>query len=420
MIRTPPRADADPASVDAMQAFQDLIRRLVKDASELRAIEAGEVDAIMDPVSGKAILLPTAQAGLRESEARMRSLLALNSDGDWEQDEHYCFTSYTHAAIGITPIFDGEDIVGKTFWALPFNNMSKADWRAHRSRLEHRATFRDLELRYVDRAGEAHEISVSGEPVFDVRGKFTGYRGVMQDITARRRAKQLPKSGHTVANNLLAALPREHYQRLLAALEPVTLTYGEVLYEPGQRIGHVYFPEDSFVSLLTQVEVNHSLEVGLVGREGMVGIALALGADISTNRALVQGTGTAMRMEATRFSQEFLQSVPLQRELYRFIHVRMAQVAQTAACNHFHRVEARLARWLLMTRDRTSSNDLYLTQEFLADMLGVRRAGVTVAARSLQKRKLIHYRRGHINILNRRGLEAAACVCYQIIKKMRF
>jgi CRP-like cAMP-binding protein len=242
----------------------------------------------------------------------------------------------------------------------------------------------------------------------------------MQDITARMRAKLLPEGGHTVVNNLLAALPSEHYQRLLAGLEPVTLTYGEVLYEPGQRIGHVYFPEDSFVSLLTQVEVNHSLEVGLVGREGMVGIPLALGADISTNRALVQGTGTAMRMEATRFSQEFLQSVPLQRELYRFIHVRMAQVAQTAACNHFHRVEARLARWLLMTRDRTSSNDLYLTQEFLADMLGVRRAGVTVAARSLQKRKLIHYRRGHINILNRRGLEAAACVCYQIIKKMRF
>jgi CRP-like cAMP-binding protein len=231
------------------------------------------------------------------------------------------------------------------------------------------------------------------------------------------RAKQLPDSGNTVANKLLAALPGDHYQRLLGNLEPVTLTYGQVLYEPGQRIGHVYFPVDTLVSLLTQVEANHRLEVGLVGREGMVGVSLALGVDTSPVRALVQGTGTAMRMEAARFHQEFLQSVPLQRELYRFIHIQMAQVAQTAACNHYHRVEARLARWLLMTRDRTSSNDLYLTQEFLANMLGVRRVGVTVAAKSLQKRKLIRYRRGHINILNRRGLEAAACMCYKVIKK---
>jgi CRP-like cAMP-binding protein len=226
----------------------------------------------------------------------------------------------------------------------------------------------------------------------------------------------LPKGVYTGANNLLAALPNEHYQRL-AGLEPVTLTYGQVLYEAGQRIEYVYFPEDSFVSLLSHVEADHCLEVCLIGREGMIGVPLALGADVSINRALVQGTGRAIRMEATRFCQEFRQCPPLQRELYRFIHMQMAQVAQTAACNHFHSVEARLARWLLMTRDRAASNDLYLTHEFLADMLGVRRGGVTLAAQSLQERKLIRYSRGHINILNRRGLEAAACMCYKVIKK---
>ncbi len=221
-----------------------------------------------------------------------------------------------------------------------------------------------------------------------------------------------------VANSLLAALPRKDYQRLLAGLEPVNLTFGEVLYEPGDTISHAYFPSDSLVSLLTLVDGHLALEVGLVGREGMLGIPLVLGTNVSSVRALVQGTGTALRMKAARFHKEFRHSLPLQRELYRYTNVLMAQVTQTAACNRFHVVEARLARWLLMTGDRLRSDQFLLTQEFLANMLGVRRVGVTKAASALQKRKLISYCRGHITILDRKGLEAASCTCYEIIRDM--
>lgn len=221
-----------------------------------------------------------------------------------------------------------------------------------------------------------------------------------------------------VANSLLAALPRKDYQRLLAGLEPVTLTFGEILCEPGDTIRHVYFPSDSLVSLLTLVDGHLALEVGLIGREGMLGIPLVLGINVSSVRALIQGSGTALRMKAARFHKEFRHSLPLQRELYRYTNVLMAQVTQTAACNRFHMVEARLARWLLMTRDRMRSHQFLLTQEFLANMLGVRRVGVTKAAGALQERKLISYCRGHITILDPQGLEAASCSCYQVVKDM--
>jgi len=222
-----------------------------------------------------------------------------------------------------------------------------------------------------------------------------------------------------VANSLLAALPRKDYQRLLAGLEPVTLSFGKVLYEPGDPIRHVYFPTDSLVSLLTLADGHLALEVGMVGREGMVGTPMPLGINVSPVRALVQGSGTAMRMTSARFRKEFRQCPPLQRALYRYVHVLMAQVAQTAACNRFHVVEARLARWLLMTRDRVRANRFYLTHEFLAHMLGVRRVGVTKAASALQQRKLIRYSRGNITILDRNGLEAASCKCYQVVKDVQ-
>jgi CRP-like cAMP-binding protein len=224
--------------------------------------------------------------------------------------------------------------------------------------------------------------------------------------------------GGPIANNLLAALPRKEYRSLLAGLEPVTLTYGEVLFEPGEPIRHVYFPNDCLVCLLTTVEGHQALEVGLVGREGMVGISLALGIGASSVRALVQAGGTAMRMDAARFRKEFRKSTQLQSELYRFIHAQLVQARQTAACNRFHVVEARLARWLLMTRDRLRSDQFRLTQDFLADMLGVRRVGVSIAAGALQKRKLISYSRGKITILDRKGLEAASCGCYEIVRDL--
>ncbi len=221
-----------------------------------------------------------------------------------------------------------------------------------------------------------------------------------------------------IANSLLAALPHKDYQHLLPNLEQVTLTFGDTIYEPEALIRHVYFPGDSLISLLTLVEGHLALEVGLIGREGMLGVSLALGVNNSPVRAIVQGTGTALRMKSVRFLQEFRRSPAIQREIYLYTHALMAQVTQTAACNRFHVVEARLARWLLMTRDRVRSDEFRLTQEFLAHMLGVRRVGVTKAASALQRRKMISYSRGNIRILNLKNLEAAACPCYEFVKDM--
>jgi CRP-like cAMP-binding protein len=219
-----------------------------------------------------------------------------------------------------------------------------------------------------------------------------------------------------IANRLLAALPSIEYQRLLANLEPITLTFGEILYEPGDPIRHVYFPNDSLVSLLTLVDRHHALEVGMVGHEGMVGIAFALGIGVSPMRAMVQGAGTAMRMEAAPFRKEFRHSLHLQQQVHLYTHALIAQIAQTAACNRFHVVEARLARWLLMTRDRVGSDHFHVTHEFLGDMLGVRREGVTNAAFALKQRKLIDYSRGNVSIINGPSLEASSCSCYEMDK----
>jgi CRP-like cAMP-binding protein len=221
----------------------------------------------------------------------------------------------------------------------------------------------------------------------------------------------------SAANSLLAALPRRKYRQLSAALEPVVLGFGDVLLEPGEAIRHVFFPADSVVSLLTD-EGPHAVEVGLVGREGMVGISLALGIDVSPVRALVQGTGTALRMRSGRFLAEFRKNPSLQRELLRYSHALMAQVTQISACNRLHRIEPRLARRLLMTRDRLRSDEFRLTHEFLGHMLGVRRVGITQAASALQRRKLITYERGNIRILDAGRLEAASCRCYGIVKAL--
>ena len=213
-------------------------------------------------------------------------------------------------------------------------------------------------------------------------------------------------------------MPRRDYQRLARYLEPVPLTFGEVLYEPGSRIAHVYFPCRGVISLLTMVAPGKGAEVGMVGNEGLVGGSAALGIDVSHLRAVVQGGGTAMRIAALRLRGELAENGAWYRELFRFTQALMAQVAQTAACNRFHKVEARLARWLLTTRDRVHSNHFYLTHQFLSLMLGVRRVGVTSAAASLQRRKLISYSRGSIELLDPAGLESAACECYKAVTEM--
>ncbi|HET9530234.1 MAG TPA: Crp/Fnr family transcriptional regulator [Blastocatellia bacterium] len=219
-----------------------------------------------------------------------------------------------------------------------------------------------------------------------------------------------------IENRLLAALPTKDYKRIVTHLEQVSLPFAEVLYEPGEQIQYVYFPNDSIVSLLSTVEDRSTLEVGITGNEGMVGHSVLLGVKTSPNRALVQGEGTAMRMKAAALRKQMRADGSFHRLLNRHTHALMMQIAQSAACNRFHVVEARLARWLLMTRDRRGSDEFPITQQFLSDMLGVRREGVTNAARALQRKKLISYSRGHLTILNREGLEAAACKCYSIIK----
>jgi len=215
---------------------------------------------------------------------------------------------------------------------------------------------------------------------------------------------------------VLAGLPRKDFRKLQSVLEPVKLAFGQVLYDSEARIRYVYFPSDCFVSMLTGVDGDRSAEVGLIGSEGMIGLPVALGIAVSPFRAVVQGGGTALRMKIADFRREFGQSRALRRELFLFTHLLMIQIAQTAACNRFHRVTQRMARWILMTSDRIKSNEFRITQEFLALMLGVRRVGVSMAASSLRERKLMAYRRGSFTILNHRGLVAAACGCYKKVK----
>ena len=230
-------------------------------------------------------------------------------------------------------------------------------------------------------------------------------------------ARAVPGGGRSPT----ACLPRcrARITGLLGELEPVTLTSGEVLYEPGERIRHVYFPSDAQVSLLIVMADRKALEVGLVGREGMVGIPLALGAEVSSVRVLVQGSGGALRMKAASFRDGARRAARrCSTSCTAMPTPSSRQARQTAACNRFHQVEARLAGWLLLTRDRVRSDQFHLTHEFVADTLGIRRVGVTNAASALQRRKLISYRRGDIRILDRQGLKAASCGCYEIVRNL--
>jgi CRP-like cAMP-binding protein len=221
--------------------------------------------------------------------------------------------------------------------------------------------------------------------------------------------------GATV-NRLLASLPKKEYERLLPGLKPITLTFGEVLYEPGDTIKHVYFPNDSILSLLSAMSETSSLEIGMIGNEGMAGLPIFMGVNVSRTRALVQGSGTAMRMTSAAVRHEANHLGTLHRLMHRYTHSLLTQVSQAAACNRFHSVDARLAKWLLMTNDRLGMEQFRLTQEFMSNMLGVRREGVNKAAGALQSEKLIRYSRGMITILNRRKLQARSCECYAIIK----
>src|SRR6185295_2508992 len=217
-------------------------------------------------------------------------------------------------------------------------------------------------------------------------------------------------------NRLLAALPHSEYQRLLPQLQPVSFSLGEVVYEFGGQLDYVYFPTNSIVSLLYTMENGTSAEMGLTGNDGVVGIALFMGGGTMPNRAVVQSSGEAIRMKAKVLQDEFARGGKFQQLLLRYTQALITQISQTAVCNRLHSVEEQLCRWLLLSHDRLNTNELVMTQELIADMLGVRREGVTVAAGRLQDAGAISYVRGRIQILDRQELEATVCECYRVVR----
>jgi len=218
-------------------------------------------------------------------------------------------------------------------------------------------------------------------------------------------------------NHLLAALPAEEFGRLAPHLELVPLLLGESIYEPGSQLTHVYFPTTAIVSLLYVLESGASAEIAGVGNEGILGIALFMGGETTPSSAVVQTAGHAYRLQARLLKEEFARGGLVQRLLLRYTQALLTQMCQTTACNRHHSIEQQLCRWLLLTLDRLPSNELVVTQELVASALGVRRESITEAAGKLQRAGLIRYRRGHLAVLERSGLEAGACECYAVVKK---
>jgi CRP-like cAMP-binding protein len=227
----------------------------------------------------------------------------------------------------------------------------------------------------------------------------------------------MPTAHSTRQNHLLAALPVTEYERLVSDLELVPLPLGDVLYESGSQLGHVYFPTTSIVSLLYVMEDGASAEIAVVGNEGIIGVALFMGGETTPSRAVVQSAGYAYRLRGPLLKREFTRSLAIQHLLLRYTQALLTQMAQTAVCNRHHSLDQQLCRWLLLSLDRLASNELTMTQELIANMLGVRREGVTEAAGKLQDAGLIHYSRGRITVADRPGLEAQACECYKVVKK---
>jgi len=218
-------------------------------------------------------------------------------------------------------------------------------------------------------------------------------------------------------NLLLAALPEQELARWLPDLEPVELPLGTVLYESGGRLGHVYFPTSAIVSLLYVLEDGGSAEIAVVGHEGLIGVSLFMGGETTPSRAVVQSAGQALRLKASLMMTEFNRAGEVMHLLLRYTQALLTQMSQTAVCNRHHSLDQQLCRWLLLSLDRLRSNELVMTQELIANMLGVRREGVTEAAGHLQEAGLIQYRRGHITVLDRAGLEQRTCECYAVVKR---
>jgi CRP-like cAMP-binding protein len=218
-------------------------------------------------------------------------------------------------------------------------------------------------------------------------------------------------------NHLIAALPEPEWQRWAPELEWVDMPLSQVLYESEVTLSHVYFPTTAIVSLLYVMQNGSSAEIAIIGNEGLVGISLLLGGESTPSRAVVQSAGQGLRMKAQKIKQEFSRSIPVLHVLLRYTQALLTQMAQTAVCNRHHTLEQQLCRWLLLSLDRLAGDEITMTQELIANMLGVRREGVTEAAGKLQKAGLIEYSRGHIKVLNRKGLEKITCECYAVVKR---
>ncbi len=218
-------------------------------------------------------------------------------------------------------------------------------------------------------------------------------------------------------NRLLAGLPVTEFERIVPNLEAVTLPLGKALYESGDRLEYVFFPTTAIISLLYELENGSSAEIAVIGREGIVGIALFMGGDTMPNRAVVQSAGAGYRLRGRLLKQEFDRAGELQHLLLRYTLAMLTQMAQTAVCNRHHTVDQQLCRWLLLSLDRLPANELSMTQELIANMLGVRREGVTEAAGKLQDAGLIRYSRGRITVVDRPGLEERVCECYEVVRK---
>ena len=431
MIDAPGSPDPLLAPDKSSAAFKSWLRRLVTDTAELEAFDAGEIDAVMDRNSVSALLLPEAQTALHDSNRIVLSALdalpgevcVLDTMGVVVMtNKAWRVSGAAHARAGLD-VRAGENFFDACLDA-PAGERAHANAVAVGLRKILTGMQQSFRFRYACP-------SPRGRSLFTLTMAATSAQGPANALLTREWHSEPRQTGKisggasrkvlriaTAAlagaeNRLLAALPPKDYAQLASGLEPITITHGEVLCEPGEPMREVYFPGNCLVSLLTPVDGNRALEVGLIGREGMIGASLALGAANSSVRALVQGTGTAMKMNAKRFLREFRRSQALQRVLLQFTDSLMVQISQTAACNRFHLVEARLARSLLMTAERMRSAEFALTHEFLAAMLGVRRVGVTVAATALQRRGFIQYRRGKITIVDRPGLETACCPCYR-------
>ena len=227
----------------------------------------------------------------------------------------------------------------------------------------------------------------------------------------------MPQSAEFRKNQLLASLPESEWQRWSGALEPIEMPLGEVLYEPGVALNYVYFPMTSIVSLLYVMENGASAEIAVVGNEGVVGVSLFMGGESTPSRAVVQSAGSGCRLKAQIMKDEFNRAGPVLHLLLRYTQALITQMAQTAVCNRHHSLDQQLCRWLLLSMDRLRGDELIMTQELIANMLGVRREGVTEGALKLQKAGLIRYARGHISVLDRRGLEARTCECYAVVKR---